>query len=68
MKKANNAKNEKENYMSKSIKRAQFMIKTNMCQLYKYDVKAMESTFYCNLKRNGICPQSKDKYRFRLYI
>lgn len=31
MKKANNAKNEKENYMSKSIKRAQFTIKTNIC-------------------------------------
>ena len=49
-------KNEKENYMSKSIKRAQFTIKTNKCRLYKYEVKAMNSTFYCNLKRNGICP------------
>lgn len=61
-------KNEKENYMSKSIKHAQFTIKTNICRLYKYEVKAMESTFYCNLKRNGICPKNKDKYRFRLYI
>ena len=61
-------KNKKENYMSKSIKRAQFTIKTNICRLYKYEVKAMKSTFYYNLKRNGICPQGKGKYRFRLYI
>lgn len=28
----------------------------------------MDSTFYCNLKRNGICPQNKCRYRFRLYL
>ena len=62
------SKNKKENYMSKSVKHAQFTIKTKTSRLYKYEVKAMSSTFYCNLKRNSICPQIKGKYRLRLYI